>query len=168
MDQTHGLEVYEQAKSLLTQAEDGNFFWKQKRKGTRKDKLAGTKHKTGYVTIYVNGNVVLAHRLSWYFATGLIPKKDIDHIDGDKSNNKFSNLREVEVYQNQQNMKKPITNTTGYKGVYRNTGRGKPYCAQVKCMGVKYHLGRFDTAEEAKMAYDKKAKELHGDFYRYE
>lgn len=112
--------------------------------------------------------MLLAHRVSWFIAHGYNPELSLDHIDGNKDNNDPSNLRVVEFHQNQKNMKKPRTNSTGYKGVYKNSGRGKPFCAQVKHLGIKHYLGRFDTAEEAEVAYDKKAKELHGDYYRYE
>lgn len=146
---------------------DGKPYWAVSKRGVNKGHLAGTLDKNGYRKIFVAGRNLLAHRVAWFIHYGINPELSIDHIDGDKDNNSIHNLRIAEIYQNQENMKMKITNTTGYKGVYRNHGRGKPFCAQVKFMGKKYHLGRFNTAEQAKKAYDKKARELHGEFYRY-
>ena len=112
--------------------------------------------------------MLLAHRVNWFIYNNEIPDDYIDHIDGQKDNNRIENLRRCSIAQNQRNMKKPRTNSTGFKGVYVNNGRGKPYCAQVKFNNKKYYLGSFNTKEEAKEAYDNKARELHGDFYRYE
>lgn len=143
-------------------------YWIVKKRGVRAGSVAGSVDRVGYRKICVGGDMLLAHRVSWFIYHGFNPELSIDHIDGDKGNNDPSNLRLVEFHQNQKNMKKPSSNTTGYKGVYRNSGRGKPFCAQVKSKGVKYHLGKFDTAEEAKYAYDCAAKKLHGEYYRYE
>lgn len=147
---------------------NGKPYWKAYKRGAKKGSVAGTLDKAGYRVVCVGGYNLLAHRISWFISHGYNPDLSIDHIDGDKDNNDFKNLRPAEFHQNQKNMKKPVTNTTGFKGVYRNTGRGKPFCAQVKHKGKKYYLGRFDSATEAKMAYDKKAMELHGEYYRYE
>ncbi|WAP91215.1 HNH endonuclease [Vibrio phage vB_VviC_ZQ26] len=147
---------------------NGKPFWSVPKSGAKKGQPAGSVDKVGYRRICVNGDMLLAHRVSWFISNGYNPDLSIDHIDGDKDNNDPSNLRVVEFHQNQKNMKKPITNSTGYKGVYKNSGRGKPFCAQVKHKGAKHYLGRFETAEDAKAAYDEKAKELHGDYYRYE
>ena len=147
---------------------EGKPFWVAPKSGARKGYPAGCVDRVGYRRICLGGDMLLAHRVSWFIAHGYNPELSLDHIDGNKDNNDPSNLRVVEFHQNQKNMKKPRTNSTGYKGVYKNSGRGKPFCAQVKHLGIKHYLGRFDTAEEAEVAYDKKAKELHGDYYRYE
>lgn len=146
---------------------DGKPYWVVSKSGVNKGCIAGSLDKARYRKVYVAGQNLLAHRISWFMHHGVNPELSIDHIDGNKDNNAISNLRLAEFHQNQENMKMPITNTTGFKGVYRNTGRGKPFCAQVKFKGKKYYLGSFDTAEGAKKAYDKKASELHGEFYRY-
>lgn len=147
---------------------DGKPYWLVSKRGARAGVIAGTLDKAGYRKVYVAGQNLLAHRIAWFLRYGFNPDLSIDHIDGNKDNNSIDNLRLAESYQNQDNMKKPITNTTGFKGVYRNIGRGRPFCAQVKFMGKKYYLGRFDTAEDAKRAYDEMARKLHGDYYRYE
>ncbi len=154
--------------SELIKFEDGKPYWKKPRKGASQGRPCGSLDNVGYRRICVGGQMLLAHRVNWFICNKEIPEDYIDHIDGRKDNNRIENLRRCSIGENQRNMKKPITNSTGFKGVYRNTGRGRPFCAQVKFNNKKYYLGRFDTAEEAKKAYDKKAKELHNEFYRYE
>jgi hypothetical protein len=163
----------EKLQSYILAKEQINFvkgkpYWVVHKSGAKTGVPAGSVDKAGYRRICAGGDILLAHRVSWFIEHGYNPELSLDHIDGDKDNNDPSNLRVVEFHQNQKNMKKPSTNSTGFKGVYKNSGRGKPFCAQVKHKGVKYYLGSFDTAEEAKLAYDKKAMELHGEYYRYE
>jgi hypothetical protein len=67
---------------------------------------AGTLHKKGYTQIKINGNLFMAHRLIWFVTYGKFPDNQIDHIDGDKSNNRIENLRDVSQKVNSQNQKK--------------------------------------------------------------
>lgn len=89
----------------------------------------------------------------------------VDHIDGDGLNNQRSNLRLVTHAQNMLNRRKHSSNTSGYKGVYWEPERGKWRC-QVKVGGRVTRVGRFDDLLEAALAYDRVAKELHGEFAR--
>lgn len=104
----------------------GNFFWKSttnKRFNTRfAFKEAGCWQRVGnqtYITIRVDGYLYFAHRLAWYFETGKIPKL-VDHEDGDGTNNRFTNLRNVDKIVNGKNSKKKKNNTSGVNGVYWN------------------------------------------------
>lgn len=91
---------------------------------------------------------------------GTWPKKDVEHRDGDKTNNKWSNLRLATRTENQGNARARVS----LKGVTRvRTGK---YTAQIQKHMVKMHLGTFDTAEEAHAAYVRKAIELYGEFAR--
>ncbi len=90
----------------------------------------------------------------------------IDHIDGDGLNNTRANLRPVTPAQNSANRRTRIDSASGYKGVYRNGPRGKPWRAQICVAYTKRHLGLFDTAEEAAHAYDHAAQVAHGEFAR--
>ena len=134
----------------------------------RDGKLAGGVKPNGYtrigVTVDGKRKDLRAHRLAWYFAKGELPTKDIDHIDGDRSNNKISNLRECSRLENNRNCKISTRNTTGYKGVSIDKRCGK-FRANISNKGRNMLIGSYDTAEEAYDAYINKAKELFGDFF---
>lgn len=87
----------------------------------------------------------------------------VDHINGNGLDNRRSNLRLATPSQNSRNSKKPITNTSGYKGVTfcKNTGK---WVGQIKENNKNHYLGSYDTPEEAYKAYCIAARELHGDF----
>jgi len=111
-----------------------------------------------YATGTVNGNEVLLHR----FLMGC-NKRDarmVDHINGNTLDNRRANLRFVDPKQNAWNA---CGRKNGLKGVHWQAGK---FAAAIMFRGKKMHLGRFVTAEEAHAAYCKKAKELHGEYYR--
>ncbi len=91
---------------------------------------------------------------------------EVDHIDGDKLNNKINNLRAASTRQNQWNSKKPITNTSGYKGAFWHINK-KKWISAIKVNKKLIHLGTYKTAEEAHEAYKAAALELHGEFARF-
>ena len=88
---------------------------------------------------------------------------DIDHIDGDKLNNKFENLRLATESQNCSNRKRKSNNSSGYKGVYR---MGKKWAAQITANKCRKFLGVFDTPQNAYQEYLKHAAVMHGEFAR--
>lgn len=99
-------------------------------------------------------------RLAWFYMTGKWPKRDIEHKDGDKTNNRWNNLRKATRTQNGGNAKSRVA----LKGVTRvRTGK---YTAQIQKKMRKIHLGTFDTPEAAHAAYVVKARELYGEFAR--
>jgi hypothetical protein len=103
--------------------------------------------------------VIFLHR----FIMGDPKGKMVDHKSGNHFDNRRENLRICENPENSRNAKIPRTNTSGFKGV---TKRGKKWEANIKFDGQPIYLGRYETAEEAAMVYEKKAKELFGEFYR--
>ena len=119
----------------------------------------------GYRQIGIDGDRYRTHRVIWKLMTGRDPVAEIDHVDGDRSNNRWANLREASHSENGCNKPPPRSNTSGFKGVYfdRFAGRWK---AQIKFAGRRRHLGRFDTPEEAHAAYRSAAARLHGAFAR--
>ena len=91
----------------------------------------------------------------------------VDHINGDKLDNRLSNLRIVTTQQNAFNQAtKRVDNKSWYKGVhfYKSQKLNKPWVAQIRKAGKKQHIGMFGTPEEGARAYDKKAKELFGEY----
>jgi hypothetical protein len=95
----------------------------------------------------------------------------VDHINGDPLDNRKQNLRICTKAQNSQNKKLRCDSASGFKGVYKHSGRlKKPWHAYIGDTSTAYpkkrhiNLGYHSTAEEAAMVYDAKAKELHGEF----
>ncbi len=92
--------------------------------------------------------------------------KCVDHINGDTLDNTRENLRICTQRQNTFNRVISNRNTTGYKGVCkRKRDNGFVYQASIGCNGKFQHIGMFNTAAEASEAYEKKAKEIYGEFF---
>lgn len=138
--------------------ETGEFIWKVKRKRVEIGDVAGCVDLQGYQAIGIDNKLHRAHRLAWLYVYGQLPNM-IDHINGNRRDNKIENLRLVNRSQNQGNRKTSIKNNSGFKGVYWNAKR-KKYFANCK----NEHIGIFKTAEEAAEAYNKKALELFGEY----
>jgi hypothetical protein len=102
-----------------------------------------------------------AHRLAWLHVHGRHPDGHIDHINGDKTDNRIANLRECSAGENIRNQ--PCRAACGFKGVRPNKKR---WSARIRVNNRKYHLGTFDTPEEAGAAYDEACLRLHGEFGR--
>lgn len=115
-----------------------------------------------YCEILYNGTRYKAHNLAWLYMVGTFPKREIDHINRVKYDNRWANLREATRSQNTANSTNS-RNKSGYKGVSLETKTGK-FKAEICCSYKKYTLGRFNTAEDAARAYDVKAKELFKEF----
>jgi hypothetical protein len=92
--------------------------------------------------------------------------KQIDHINGDRADNRPENLREVTIQQNRWNSARHVRTTSGVKGVYPT--RGGKWCSKIMKDRVNYNLGTFATPEEAKAAHDEAARRLHGEYARLE
>lgn len=86
---------------------------------------------------------------------------EVDHADGDGLNNRRENLRCCSRSQNAKNRKKSLHGTTPFKAVYRE---GRKFRARITVDGVRLHVGTFNTAEEAHVAYVEAARKYHGEF----
>lgn len=115
----------------------------------------------GYIRFRVSGRKYRAHRLAWLYVHGTWPTGQLDHINGNKLDNRIENLRDVSPAANAQNKRRPqARNRTGFLGVSVHNGTGK-FVAQISADGRKYHLGLFDKAEEAGAAYLEAKRRLH-------
>ena len=151
-------------KSILEYDEKiGTLTWKNRRSGvTRENKVAGSPNKN-HISITIDSDVYLAHRLVWLYYYGVFPKGQIDHIDGNGNNNAISNLRVVDSVENARNQKLPKNNKYGVIGVYKNNGAGKDWKASITVNGKFVHLGYFNTKDEAVSA--RKEAELKYGFH---
>ena len=113
--------------------------------------------------IWSGGRKSAAPRMHRLILGDVDSKLHIDHINGNKLDNRKSNLRICTASENARNRGKQRNNTSGYKGVCYDKARQK-WKAEIKANGVRRMLGRFNTAEDAHQAYVNAAKELHGDF----
>ena len=144
--------------------ETGEFRWKQLRRNQiSENSIAGYRHGSGYIHIKISGKKYPAHRLAYKMHYGIEPDGILDHIDTNRSNNRILNLRIATIAQNNANSKVRSHSLTGVKGV-SPISRG--YRARIKLDKKEIYLGYYKTIEEAKSAYDKAAKEYHGEFAR--
>ena len=145
----------------------GHLWWREKpANNVDMSKPAGS-GENFYRRIKHQEKHYYAHRLVWLIVTGTWPQHEIDHINGNGLDNRWKNLRPANHKENMRNRRKQKNNSTGFKGVHWNKA-AKKYRAEISNNGKLVHLGLFLTAEEAAAAYEAKARELFGEFYRDE
>lgn len=148
---------------LAYNPETGLFVWKIKpRPSSRLGDTAGHVSKfSGYVCIGYQGRHYYAHRLAWLHVNGCLPSGMIDHINGDKSDNRIANLRDVSRSVNGQNQRGPkADNKSGFLGVIWNRQRSK-WQATIKVGRINKVIGMFETPEAAHDAYIQAKRRLH-------
>jgi hypothetical protein len=148
--------------------ENGELRWRIGSRRRAAGKLAGTSNKTekGRISVGFRNRDYKGHIIAWVCQTGEWPTHQIDHINEDPSDNRWSNIREATKSENMRNITRIKSNTSGHKGVsfHRQTAKWK---ASIKVDGVQYHLGLFSTVEDAAHAYAKAAQKLHGVFAKH-
>jgi hypothetical protein len=123
--------------------------------------VAGYKNAQGYVLFMVDRHMYMAHRLAWLYMTGDHPTGLIDHKDGNKSNNRFSNLRPADRTLNAQNKQKARADSkSGLAGAYYDARWGK-WFSNITYGGKRRGLGMFATAQEAHEAYIAAKRQFH-------
>jgi HNH endonuclease len=125
--------------------------------------VAGFLSVWGYREIRVDGHSYKAHRLVWLYQTGLWPEGDLDHKNMDKADNRFCNLREATVSQNQANRRVLSNNESGFKGIDWHGGKWR---ARITVNGKLVSLGHFDTPHIAYATFCLAARKHFGDYAR--
>ena len=147
---------------LFYDSDTGEFLYRVYRgRRAHKGQVAGYIRKNGYRFIMIDGWQYLAHRLAWFFVTGFWPLNQIDHVNRDKADNRFANLREATGSDNQAN--RAAYGASGLKGVSFHK-RQHVWRASDGRNGKKITIGSYATAQEAYGAYLVVARQLHGEF----
>lgn len=115
-------------------------------KGSRQGKVAGAQHDArGQLKVAIDHQRYLLHRLAWLWMTGAMPRSNVEHINGDRADNRWENLREGERGQKTEH-RAPWREPTAIKGVWQVEDR---FEAMATIAGITMNLGSFATAEEA-------------------
>ena len=150
----------ERARQVLDyEVKTGIFTWRVHTRNTKVGQQAGTLKARGYVVISIGRKLTAAHRLAWLFYYGVWPTFGIDHINGNRSDNRICNLRDFPQSYNLQNQRQARKDSkSGFLGVSPNRSK---WAASIHINGVKTHLGTFDSMEEAHLAYLSAKRRLH-------
>jgi hypothetical protein len=139
--------------------ENGNLYWKTKRKGAQKGKPAGN-NAFPYKSIMIDKKYYLTHRLIYAFHYGNFPIT-VDHINGNKSDNRIENLRAATKSENQQNMRKAYsTNKSNLIGAFYSK-KNKNWFSRICINNKRKWLGSFANANDAHQAYINAKREIH-------
>lgn len=155
---------------LHYEPETGLFHWKPNNKPGWSQNLtreAGF-NSTGYRRIKLDKKSYLAHRLVFLWIDGNFPDGHVDHIDGNKHNNRPGNLRIVSRGgENVMNVPLKSNNTSGHKGVFWKK-QSQRWQVAVGANGKQHHIGYFKDKEEAIAASIEARNRFHGEFARHE
>jgi hypothetical protein len=152
----------ERLKQLM-RYEDGRLYWTNPTANWMKEGTeAGFVTNLGYRVACVDGKQTMVHRLVFLYHYGYTAEV-IDHINGDKLDNRVENLRPATRVQNNTNARTRKDNKSGQKGV-RWREDNKKWHAAISAGKKKHHLGYFTAFEDAKNAYLIAAQQLHGEF----
>lgn len=155
------MNIAEIKESLSYCADTGIAKWMVKRTGKAKEgSSAGYLRRDGYLEVKINNVSFLLHRVIWALHYGVWHKGEIDHIDGNKTNNRIANLRAATKSENQRNAGLRFDNKSGCPGVcwYKQTGK---WVANITLGNKRKHLGFFDKLEDA-IAARKQADKDYG------
>lgn len=130
-------------------------------------KILGHKNKYGYLVTTIKGKQYPLHRLIWLFINKKFPDGIIDHINGNRSDNRIENLRDVNYRINNENRKVIKANKLHSKFLGVGKCKGK-YRARINVKGVAIHIGTFETEEEAYNAYISFKAKFHEGYLKKE
>ena len=149
---------------------DGKLVWKvQKAKRIKIGSVAGWAnrdlHGQQYMNVELDGKSYKVHRLVFLYHNGYMPKR-VDHIDGDRFNNKIENLRDVTASQNALNSKFRRSNTSGSKNVFLEQ-RSNKWRVQLRINGKSHSFGAYDDLELADLVATEARDKYHGAYARH-
>lgn len=145
------MNAEELKKNLSYDPETGIFTWIVSRGSVPAGTVAGTRSMSGYLRVKIGGSTYYAHRLAHLYMAGKWPEHEVDHVNGQKDDNRWVNLRDVTGLLNCQNQTKARKgSSTGVLGVSKFRGRFK---AQITVKGKQKFLGLFDSEVDASDAY---------------
>lgn len=124
--------------------------------------VAGSVNKRGYRVICVDYKLYKAHRLVFLYHHGHLPTQ-VDHINGDKDDNRIENLRAADNSKNMMNRKAMRSNTSGHKNVFWDKSAGK-WAVKVGLNRKLHHVGRFNNIKDAVDAAHIAREKLHGKY----
>lgn len=146
---------YNHKTGLITwkKRDESKFRFNRQWNGKFAGKVAGTINKNGYVVIVMmlegKNYSIYGHHVAWLLSYGKMPKDNIDHINGNASDNSIKNLREVSQSENMRNMRLSRANKSGVCGVKQY---GNKYKAYITYKRKRYQLGVYSTLEQAAKA----------------
>lgn len=150
---------------LYYDMDSGYFYWRNPHPSSRMNPWdkAGTLGLKGYIKIVLLSKTYEAHRLAWLYMHGEFPKGCMDHINGNKSDNRACNLRVATKAQNNFNVGVYANNTSGVKGVHWSTSAGK-WRAAISANRKRVIVGSFKNLEDARKAVAAARIMFHGEF----
>jgi hypothetical protein len=158
--------THEELKKFFSYDHNSGKFYRLVRMGrVRPGLVESVPAFNGYLYLGIGGKKYLHHRLAWFYVHGYWPSDEVDHIDGDKTNNAISNLRCASRAENEVNKGLKKSNTSGIKGVRWEKHTQKWY-AFITVNAKMMSLGRYDSVADAVEARERVAKRIHGEFYR--
>ena len=151
---------------LRYEPDTGNLIWLVSPKhDVKAGDIAGGMNDDGYIIVKVDGRSYRAHVLAYFYMRKSWPKYQVDHIDTNRANNRWANLRSATNGQNGANKGLTRANKSGFKGVSFDCIREK-HRATIQVDHKKIHLGYFDCPYQASAAFETAAQIHHGAFAR--
>lgn len=157
MRKPHPIDIEVVRASISYNSVTGVFRWLIDKRGHRRAGDIAGSSRGGYWRVKINQRAYTGGRLAWALYYGRQPRGEVDHRDGNPSNNRISNLREATHLQNCQNI--------DARGIRFEQDRNK-WLARIGFRGKQINLGRFAKEEDALRAYAEAAKKLRGEFVR--
>lgn len=147
-------------KSILNyNKKTGIFIWKKPFGYKMKQGDTAGSNSHGYIGIRISKKLYSAHRLAWIYVYGKSPKYDIDHINGNKKDNRISNLRDITHLENSYNTLKPHKNSK--HGIVGITWDKNKWLVRIRTKLGRLTIGRYVKKEDAGNAYLEAKRKYH-------